>query len=75
MYPVVSNIQRNLKSNRTNQTGSKQKFFFPTNDVETVPIGSGVPRPEWQLRHVTLVKRVNTTAFIRTTHFRSFHKM
>ena len=49
---------------------------------------SGVPRrPElvgsvkpfvyrqWKLRHVTVVKSVNTTASIRTTHCRSFHKM
>ena len=46
---------------------------------------SGVPRPEvvggvkslvyrqWQLRHATLVKWVDTTASIRTTHCRSFH--
>ena len=28
-----------------------------------------------QLRQVTLVKSVNTTASIRTTHFHWFHKM
>ena len=31
--------------------------------------------PQWKVRHVTLVKSVNTTASIRTTHRRSFHKM
>ena len=30
---------------------------------------------QWKLRHVTLVKSVNTTASIRTTHRRSFHKI
>ena len=30
---------------------------------------------QWQLCHMTLVKRVNTSASIRTTRFRSFHKM
>ena len=47
---------------------------------------SGVVRPEvvgvcrliyqrWQLHHVTLIKWVNITASIRTTHRCSFHKV
>ena len=52
-----------------------------------IPHTSDVPRPEvpggvkplvyrqWQLRHATLVKWINTTASIRTKHCRQFHKM
>ena len=66
---------------------TQQVLFFQ--DLEKV-ICSRVPRPEvvgegrsvkplvyrqWKLRHVTLVKSVNTTAFIQTTCCRTFHKM
>ena len=43
------------------------KLAFNNTDIQT----SDVPRPEV----VTLVKWVKTTAFIRTTHCRSFDKM
>ena len=83
------NYLKLLKSCRRQQNESRdsaqtKKF------TKCITIASGVPRPEvgvggevvkpfvyrqWQLRHMTLVKSVNTTASIRTTHFCLFHKV
>ena len=58
---------RNYKHFNEYSFNEDLKLAFNNTDVQT----SDVPRPEV----VTLVKWVKTTAFIRTTHCRSFDKM
>ena len=58
---------RNYKHFNEYSFNEDLKLAFNNTDIQT----SDVPRPEV----VTLVKWVKTTAFIRTTHCRSFDKM
>ena len=72
--PLPLGTGRKLKVHKTFRT-HPGRFLNVLYALNLRPVPRGLVYQQWQLRHVTLFNRLNTTPSIQTADFHSFHIM